>query len=110
MNKNCYITNAHNLPLFVIYICIDSAIRRICKVDCYANPTDLLAMTKYYKFAFDSHLICKANHNRSNGSVALRCFGAKPTKIELKVHRAVFCRRNNANCIPQNKLLPENLY
>ena len=41
------------------------------------------------------------NHNRSNGSVALRCFGAKPAKIELEVHQAVFCRQNNANECPR---------
>ena len=66
-------------------------------MDCHADSANLLAMTKYYKFAFDSQSICKANHNpqdlrekrsnhRSNGGVAfvfVENFGIKLGKSLL---------------------------
>ena len=46
--------------------------------NCHANPADLLAMTKYYKFAFDLQSIRATNRNRSNGGggfVFMKNFG-----------------------------------
>ena len=67
---------------------------------------NLLAMTEYYKFAFDLQSIREANHNRSNGGVAfvfVKIFGLSTRLKSVEVQKFLQVR----NRIPQNKL-PNN--